>query len=308
MAQNDGPWHVGASGVHIFFIISGFVMVITSRHGKDSMPATTFLWRRFLRIYPTYWLVASAYLVLHLVIWRRNPLTLMEYAASFALYSEYASSIIGQGWTLAYEVYFYLCFALSLLFRRGIVLLTAFFVFSVGAAPVIGWAAHIATNSILIEFVAGCWLGCFYLRRPSMLGRLGLPSLILGIVLLFSTIILPRELPSGITMGLPSMLIVAGAVSMENWLQGRTARYIAQLGESSYFLYLSHVLLLEVFVLTISNNGASIAVLSLLFAIACLIVAHVGHFLVEAPMLRALARHSLRSAATVNQFKPSQTP
>ena len=59
----DHAFYVGASGVHVFFVISGFVMVYTTF--RSGLTAGAFLSRRLIRIYPIYWLVAACYLVAH---------------------------------------------------------------------------------------------------------------------------------------------------------------------------------------------------------------------------------------------------
>ena len=53
----------GLSGVDLFFVINGFVMVLTTR-GKHGAPRNVakLLWNRFFRIYPTYWACSLALL------------------------------------------------------------------------------------------------------------------------------------------------------------------------------------------------------------------------------------------------------
>jgi len=53
-------WDNGAAGVDIFFVISGFVMVISSRRLVDRADAwLIFLRHRVLRIVPLYWLLTT---------------------------------------------------------------------------------------------------------------------------------------------------------------------------------------------------------------------------------------------------------
>src|SRR4051812_5993274 len=59
----DHAFEVGASGVHIFFVISGFVMVYTSI--RSNLTCGSFLKRRLIRIYPIYWVIFAAYLAAH---------------------------------------------------------------------------------------------------------------------------------------------------------------------------------------------------------------------------------------------------
>src|SRR3954469_5892404 len=50
-------------GVAVFFVLSGFLLyrpfVVAHLHGRPRPAAGPFLWRRFLRIYPAYWVVLT---------------------------------------------------------------------------------------------------------------------------------------------------------------------------------------------------------------------------------------------------------
>src|SRR3954451_18263543 len=50
-------------GVAVFFVLSGFLLyrpfVVAHLHERPRPAAGPFLWRRFLRIYPAYWLVLT---------------------------------------------------------------------------------------------------------------------------------------------------------------------------------------------------------------------------------------------------------
>ena len=305
VAYDDG-WRVGASGVHIFFVISGFVMVLTSYKGSRALGPRTFLQRRFLRIYPIYWVLALIYLLAHIALQTPYQLDATEILQAFALDSSHASSIIGPGWTLAYEVYFYLCFAISLWLgmARGLGALTVFFVASVAAGMFVPGASEalpLVTNGLLLEFILGCWIGYVYLKRPTLLSWVGWPGLLLGTALLIGSAWSPVALPSVILWGVPSLLIVAGGLSIERHLRGPLARAAALLGDSSYFLYLSHILLLDVMALLIAPTASLsitlIAIVSVAMATVCLLIAHIGHLTIEAPMLKLFNRFLKRKRA-----------
>jgi len=55
-----GIWDQGWVGVDLFFVISGFIMVWTTRDIQRGVgTAANFLWRRALRIYPLWWICAA---------------------------------------------------------------------------------------------------------------------------------------------------------------------------------------------------------------------------------------------------------
>jgi hypothetical protein len=94
----------GMSGVDIFFVLSGFIMVAVA--GKD-IGAIQFLWRRAIRIYPPYWLVTLIILEFSRVGAAAATDTISLWR-SFLLVPDSGLPLLTVGWTLVHEVYFYL--------------------------------------------------------------------------------------------------------------------------------------------------------------------------------------------------------
>src|SRR5262249_30609999 len=121
-------WNLGSAGVYVFFVISGFIMVhiCWESFGRPAAPAS-FLRRRIIRIVPLYWLATVAALAYHRVSATHGAhagwLELL-YSLAFIPYSgdDGWHPIVPGGWTLNYEMMFYVIFALSLSFRRQIAL------------------------------------------------------------------------------------------------------------------------------------------------------------------------------------------
>jgi exopolysaccharide production protein ExoZ len=296
----ERTWRVGASGVHIFFVISGFVMVYTSYRSPVPVSPLTFLKRRFIRIYPIYWLLALVYLLAHLFIGSAYDLNYQQIALALLLFGSDASAIIGPGWTLAYELYFYLCFAaiLSLQPTRGLIVLSVWF-FGAGAAAIMvpGFAERhpIMTSSLLLEFLLGCWLAFFYLKGLRLPQTVGALLIVLSVVLFALGILLDYDrLPYLLSWGVPSLLLVSGSLALEPRMSRLPFRRAATLGDSSYFLYLAHVLLLDLFIAAElhSRDMSSVAITgtSIMLATACVFLAHFGHRLIELPLLALLGK------------------
>ena len=122
-------WSLGAAGVDIFFVISGFIMVHISwqSFGKRAASAD-FLRRRIIRIVPLYWLATVAAFISH-KIWATHGAHAgwMDLAYSLA-FIPYLSGedgwypILPGGWTLNYEMMFYMVFALGLTLPRKLAL------------------------------------------------------------------------------------------------------------------------------------------------------------------------------------------
>jgi exopolysaccharide production protein ExoZ len=292
----------GASGVHIFFVISGFVMFYTSfaRTGTAFSPQA-FLLRRLIRIYPIYILYALCFLFAYEALGAGYKLIMMQIVGSFLLIPEYSGLIIGPGWTLSYEVYFYICFALLMSWgsMRGLLALTLFFVSSIVAGILLHATApmlRVATNPLLMEFVAGAWIGFFLVfgkTVPSWLANLmalaGLMGFAVGLMIGYS------RYPSTLMWALPSALLVAGLVFKEFGAHSpRLIRAISFLGDSSYSLYLLHVMLIDAFLYSMSRllplpGIAPLAICAVLTVLSCL-VAIFCYNLIEHPMLLFLQR------------------
>lgn len=120
----------GYAGVDLFFVISGFIMVhVTTGVRAGVKSALDFLFARVTRIYPIWWIFAAVITAMFIVYnglgfgegWERvsqgQPLT-PYMIKSFLLAPQPAHPVLGVGWTLVHEMYFYLVFTLFLLVPR----------------------------------------------------------------------------------------------------------------------------------------------------------------------------------------------
>lgn len=297
--QQDGIDHafrVGASGVHIFFVISGFVMAYTTWQSR--LTSGEFLSRRLIRIYPIYWVSAATYVIAHVFLRTPYHLDATRIIGAALLLPGASSLIIGPGWTLSFEMYFYICFALALFLglRRGLIILSAYYLISVVAGFFLtphSSIGSVASNSLLLEFVGGAWLGLAFAHGLRVRPRPGAILVVMALALFVSGFWLPFErLPSVISWGVPSLLLVTGALAFEPRLRTVAGRGVAKLGDSSYLLYLSHILVIDLLIATpISSWDVSVAAavwLSLPIAAICTIGAAFGYQVIELPMLKAL--------------------
>ena len=283
----------GQVGVHVFFVISGFIMVYSSRF-DPRFAARDFFRRRLLRIYPIYWLCAIAYLLVHALIGKPYELQTAKLVGALLLFPGRASAIIGPAWTLSFEMYFYLCFGIAMIagLSRGLLLLVTAFAGSVALG--FFFQVHtLVTDSLLLEFIAGAAIG--WLLVTGNLPRRGGTVMIGSSVIVFGCGILwgYDRLPGAIMWGVPSALIVAGVVSREAtkgvpfWL-----RRVGMLGDSSYALYLIHILFitlaLEIAKRTPGSERWEPAVVALIVAAIAQLGAELLHRRIERPLLRAL--------------------
>jgi exopolysaccharide production protein ExoZ len=300
----------GASGVHIFFVISGFIMVYTSFSEPTSrFEFSKFVHRRATRIYPIYIIYCGVYLAIYNLLLTGKHITIGQSFWSLSLWPGYSSLIIGPGWTLSFEIYFYLAFAIAMLagLRLGLALLTIGFLVAVLMRPLLDTsqpAIHVATNPLLIEFLLGAWIGYAFvarLRVRSFVSTLLLAGSAGGF--LVGVLFGYRHLPTALTWGVPSALLVAGLAFREsNGPLPRVMTTTSFLGDSSYSLYLLHILLIDLIVLPLfyllgpTRSGTGLvtdlaaAAGSLVIAAICVVAAVAAYELVERKITAMLQR------------------
>ncbi len=179
----------GASGVDLFFVISGFIMVYTTRQSDGSFGAALeFLVKRFARVWPVYAVVTLAWLVVAYdgLGYFRFPENLRTLGLSLLFQPAdlkappFFGMALPVGWTLNFEMYFYLVFASSLLFGRlrwfvlaawilatvlGIPYLKRGLTFDVTTNFQFTFAyLNLMTSPIILEFLAGAAIGWCYLQ------------------------------------------------------------------------------------------------------------------------------------------------
>lgn len=244
----------GASGVDVFFPISGFVMVLTTYHrwGEPGL-APVFFRRRLLRIVPLYW---SATLLKALIVLAfpaavaQRGLDVPHLIASLAFFPAWDHEhalmpLIPVGWTLNLEMAFYVLFAASLALRLkpmwslSVVLVVAATVPVPADAGV--WRFWFA--QILVEFAFGMWIAWFTVRGHRLPTALSAPLLVVALALLVATQWLGEAQAFRLRLwvwGIPGALALAAIVSLEPKIRGHLRSWPARLGDASYATYLVH--------------------------------------------------------------------
>ena len=309
----DKPHYMFLSGgVDIFFVISGFVMwsLTAGREGGS----WDFFIRRLKRIVPLYWLMTTAMLVVLLVLPGATLTSKFDFhhVVSSYLFIPAIHPVKGTfepllfpGWTLNYEMTFYLLITLALLgpmrMRLGIILVPLVLLLAMGHFPHSDRSlVAFYSNSLLAEFGMGCILG-FAIEQglaeasPSWTGAAMIGS---SVAAFFVMAQLPG-LPRGFAWGVPAALFVGGWVFNERAVGIARVPMLQLLGDASYAIYLSHVLVLSaLFQLAhrfVKSTDGEIGA-SVIMVFAC-IAAGVGvYWFVERPIIAYFKTPSLKAA------------
>ena len=111
-----------ASGVDLFFVISGFIMMYITKSKKISFK--TFLLKRFNRIVPYYWIWTIVFAVLMWFFsnnYIKDPLNIIASILFIPMMALDGSRqpVLSVGWTLNHETLFYFCFGLIYLYNKN---------------------------------------------------------------------------------------------------------------------------------------------------------------------------------------------
>ena len=297
-------------GVDFFFVLSGFI--ITWIHWDDiglKNRIGSFAAKRFVRIYPPYWLILLPLIILYLLFTRagqpsqHDPINIV---LSILLLPYTAEPVLGVAWTLTYEIFFYVLFAVIIIWagRKALWVLPAWALATLGAnilealrvIPPLTYPASFFLSPFNLEFIMGV-AAAMVLRHA----RIPAPWLVAGLgVATFLTLMWffvdIQEIPlvGRLAFGTASTLFVLGAVEIERVKPLKLPKFLLLFGASSYAIYLAHSVELSFSINLSSRLGIStylslntiaigLAVLATAFGIAY-------HYVVERRVVRFAGR------------------
>ncbi len=303
---------IGFAGVDLFFVISGFIIHFTSKNYLNNpSKLKEYLQKRFTRVYPIYWIITtilflSSWLIVLLL--NKNifsigyPNTLSAYTQTYLLLPLHFA-INPVTWTLSYEIFFYLCFAILIISKRlwvipASILVVSFYNIFINVPEVIEVKLNyfnFVFSGYNFEFMFGFLIYQFY-------EKIKLSNIISVILLIFSILIIVLfgyeigdydSYKRVLTFGLPSGLILLSLLNLENNDSISFPKFTLTLGDASYALYLIHfpmMLLMNKFPQIMGYNfTAEQEVLYSYFIIFSIIISSVYvHKWIEIPVAKKL--------------------
>jgi exopolysaccharide production protein ExoZ len=246
----------GTFGVRIFFVISGFIMVWICMSQPARTPgAREFFLGRCIRIIPIYWLLTTVQMLY--LVWATSigDVTASSRVADWSsflrslFFIPYLNGVgthrpvLAQGWTLNYEMFFYLVFALCLATAKKAAPLVCIglmlALYGLGRAFVIPAPVGLLADDFLLSFAVGIAIGLVRLRVMPVVPR---GAVIPGVVAL---VLLGNYGAGYITHGstwqsVVAAVVVALCVFGREQPPGRVGKFFVDLGGASYSLYLVH--------------------------------------------------------------------
>jgi len=311
------PAALGEFGVKLFFCISGYIIYLSSGQLRaGTATALDFMQRRLTRIVPLYWTATLLY-ALKLAA-QGDPPVLLDIVRSL-LFLPYADEnglmrpVLGVGWSLNYEMMFYLLFAGTLLLRPGrrpavlgaalAVLLFFRYTFPPGdAAGALHVGLYLLGDHYLLYFLAGlaiAWLqkdGRLYRHLPQFSPRTTILAL-LGLISLYCIPVMLTSMPRMLMEALMAVICIVCLLLCTLERQGThesptlAVRLLKLGGDASYCTYLTHGFVMGPCARLIDLLGHETGPLPFAFSmlVLCSTTGILFYCLFEKPLLRKVA-------------------
>jgi exopolysaccharide production protein ExoZ len=299
--RSGGHFAIGAAGVDVFFVVSGFIMWVIT-HDRPVRPAG-FLRERLQRIVPVYWIATGVMVTGGLLGLFPNLKLTLDHVAASLFFVPYRSPsdgqvwpVLVQGWTLNYEIFFYLVFAGTLLLpeRWRLPVLGAIFVMLALVGAIVESTNPLVltyTNPIILEFLLGAMVGKLRLsgRTPSA----GIGLALIALALAGFAFVGITYLGFGpLVLGPLSALLVLGVLTLEKTGVLGGAKALTYLGDSSYSIYLWHTLAISVVAKLAGWLEASPALTFVAALLAGTVVGIAAYELLERPIAAFFKRRN----------------
>jgi exopolysaccharide production protein ExoZ len=305
----------GESGVDMFFVLSGFLMWITT--DRSAITPKAFMLNRLIRIVPLYWgLTVAAGLVALLlpeVLKHTKFETAHFFSSLFFLPSVNPSYIddthealkltpvLVPGWTLNYEMFFYVIFAAVISLGSTLRLPAILFIF----LAICAWGGFVNNsdspitfygNTIIFEFVFGIVIAIAVRHGITIRPSLALLGVLVGTGTVVYFNIIDISMPRAVAFGVPAALMVYCLCCLERHTKVIKLPMLKALGDASYSLYLTHVFTLVVCRLIFAHGFTLDSILrEWIFTLFCLalssVVALAVYNLYEKPAAIYLKRY-----------------
>jgi peptidoglycan/LPS O-acetylase OafA/YrhL len=307
-----GVFRFGHAGVDFFFVLSGFIIYYIHHGEIGQRPLLTgYLYKRFVRIYPAYWVVMLFFGCVLLYSPTKDPLDddLRNMISSFLLLPSLRGPVLGPAWTLRHELLFYGLFALLFFSRRlgrlALALWAAGIIWNIGWTWVSGdaffggMAGDLVLRIFNVEFFFGMAVARLVLDQ-----RWWHPMTILlaGVALfladgLFESYgpVLPIEYPPRhLIYALGAAMTLYGLVGAETAGALRVPAPLVRLGAASYSLYLVHAIVMMFYqqlLLRVEHFVSLQPEIAFIVGLGlCIVIAVAFSEQIEQPLLRRLRR------------------
>ena len=298
----------GGARVPFFFVLSGFVLTLVyARDFGQPHKTLSFLWRRFVRLYPTYWtilLLVMAPALFFPTLRDAIPSNPEAVLNMFLLLPDFQGSASATGapvivvaWTLHYEVVFCLVLAAWIASRPlGLALCVALILNALGCSSTdcVGYRHFLASGS-MGYFACGAASAWLVKRLPTMPQAMAIAWAALSVYLFIAVTAqggrefdwLPDKNLFFLVLACVVLICLVNAQAAQP--PRRNSAFVKRLSDSSYAMYLLHFPMVSLICKLVIHAGlrgaagAAVAFFSTL--LICIGSAIMFHLLIERRLL-----------------------
>jgi len=226
-------------GVSIFFAISGFIITHVTR--QDS---TGFLLKRLVRVVPLYWIATAVFFIF-------TPYTWPHLLESLLFVPADKPPVLRVGWTLNYEMFFYVLFGVALaISKRWAPLIAAVVLLLLQAVQHFAPCGRVCSTyggRVTGFFVIGIalyyvWLAARLWMPPLRRTMKVVSAIVAGGVV--TICVAWHEPPAAVALIIVTAVLLTALLAEASGLACRNRALLA-LGGMSYSLYLTHLMVIE---------------------------------------------------------------
>lgn len=308
-AQRNGvDFAIGARGVDLFFVISGFIMWTAS--SRRPVSPSAFFRARIKRIVPLYW-IATVALALGglagLFPTLQAELTWPHFIQSLLFVPHYSPGsgqiwpVLVPGWTLNFEMFFYCCFAAGLVASPRLrlwglsIMFLALVALGVATSPE-GAIGRTFTDPFILEFIAGMWLGVAT-TRPSA----AKPGLAASLAVAGGAALMAVPFWGGLIERLACLLAATvclyGVICLDVQRRTPAVHTLRLVGDASYSIYLWHGIAVSIAAVVSQRLGLPLVLVIPATVAGGLLMGLASYFLLERPIGRRLGKSRTATAA-----------
>ncbi|KQL17980.1 acyltransferase family protein [Cytobacillus solani] len=293
-----------SGGVYYFFALSGFMAyyLYHNKFGNREM-IKYFLYSRFIRIYPVYWIVTISVLVVMIVFPSLAPehqQGMEDIIFSLLLIPNGSNLVLGVAWSLVHTVFFYLIFTIAF-FKKSKFSITAAilwamisFAFSIQLFNSSNILLNYLFNSYNLIFLSG--IACAYIVLKVRINLYVSWILVIIGVAAFPLSWINAQygyaaLNIEIATTIASVFIIIGFSSIDLQKDVKIPKIAQYLGDASFSIYLTHyycISALTIIFLQPMFNFLSNIVIAILFIVISVICGCFVYSFIEKPLNKRL--------------------
>jgi peptidoglycan/LPS O-acetylase OafA/YrhL len=267
----------GQYGVDIFFVLSGFLIYLTT---KEQTNHWKYLKKRVFRIYPLY-LFALLFYILYKISFQNFSLDFKTFFQNILMLPwdtkwSYKSLIVVVAWSTLFEMFFYSLFFILLFLKvqKRLIFILIPLLFLIGFSlirftsienniPFVSLFVSLAGSLHMIFFLAGCVIAELFIKnRIPKLSKNVYAFILFGS---FAFMIVTMLMPYNHILSFSAcILLFTSVLQYQSYfsldINKRSTAFMIYTGDISYSIYIFHLLIISVLIIWIKNIPALLAV------------------------------------------------